>query len=137
MDALSARSLLIVAVVQASVSAAAALVSSRTAALVAGAIGALAVGRYAAVAFFASTIGSSTRAGLRAFAASAWFLGLAALVAAVAAVAMRARPALLWAVAAAFAGPFGMSALALGSGLRFLSAGRAASGGAGRPGGRR
>jgi hypothetical protein len=136
MDALSARSLLIVAVLQASVSATA-LVSSRTAALAAGAIGALALGRYAAVAFFASTIGSSARAGLRAFAASAWVLGLAALVAAVAAVALRARPALPWAVAAAFAGPFGMSALALGSGLCSLSAGRTASGGAGRSGGRR
>jgi hypothetical protein len=126
MDTLSARSLLIVAMLQASV-AAAALASSRTAALAAGAIGALAIGRYAAVAFFASTIGSSAKAGIRAFAASAWVLGLAALLVAVAAVALRARAALPWAVAAAIAGPLGMSALALVSGLRALSTGHPAS----------
>jgi hypothetical protein len=126
MDALSARSLLIVASLQASV-ALTSLVSSRSAALAAGAIGILALGRYAAVAFFASTLGSVAKASLRVMAASAWFLGIAALVAAVAAVALRERAALPWAVAAAFAGPQGMSAMALGSGIS--AAARAASGG--------
>ena len=131
MDALSARSLLIVALLQASVSLAG-LTSSRTASLAAGAIGILAVGRYAAVAFFASTLGSGARTGLRVMSASAWFLGIAALLAAVAAVALRARPALPWAVAAAFAGPIAMSALALCSGIGAL-----ASGGTDRSGGKR
>ncbi len=112
MDALPARSLLIVAVLQASISLAA-LLSSRTASLVAAAIGLLALGRYAALAFFASTMGSPAKAPLRPFAGSAWVLGLLALVASIAAVALRVRPALPWAVAAAVAGPLGMSALAL------------------------
>ncbi len=127
MDALPARSLLIVAVLQASISLAA-LLSSRTASLVAAAIGLLALGRYAALVFFASTMGSPAKAPLRPFAGSAWVLGLLALVASIAAVALRVRPALPWAVAAAVAGPLGMSALALLAGLGVVGARR-------RPGG--
>ncbi len=119
----SARSILVVAFLQAA-TALAALSSSPTAALAAGAIGVLAVGRYVAVAYYASTLCSTARAGLRALSASAWMIGLAALLAGVAAVAVRARPALPWAVAAALAGPIGMSLLALGSGIGVLAAER-------------
>lgn len=128
MDALSARSLLIVAALQTSISLTA-LFSSRTASLVAAAIGLLAVGRYAALAFFASTMGSPARAPLRLFAGSAWVLGLLALIAAIAAVALRVRPALPWAVAAAVAGPLGMSALALFTGVGALASARRSPGG--------
>jgi hypothetical protein len=122
MNALSARSILVVAALQAA-TALAALASSPTAAIAAAAIGALAIGRYAAVALFASSLCPSAaarpspRALFRLLSASAWILGLAALLAGVAAVALRAPNALPWAVAAAFAGPLGMTALALGSGL--------------------
>jgi hypothetical protein len=124
MDALSLRRLLVVALLQAAVCLAA-LFASRTAALAAGVVGVLALGRYAAIACFASMMGHSSRAGLRALAASAWIFGLAALVAAMAAVALRSKPSLPWAVAASFVGPLGMSALALGSGIVALSSGRA------------
>jgi hypothetical protein len=120
MEATTGRSLLVVAFLQAA-TALTALLSSPTAALAATAIGALAVGRYAAVAYFAASMGPSSRAGVRAFAASAWVIGLAALLVAVAAVAVRARPALPWAVAAALVGPLGMSALALGAGIGSLA----------------
>ncbi len=134
MDALSARSLLIVALLQASISLAA-LLSSRDAALVSAAIGVLAIGRYASLAFFASTMGRAAKSNLRVFAASGWILGFAALVAAIAAVALRVRPALPWAVAAAVAGPLGMSALALYSGVGALIGGsRRASGHSGATG---
>jgi hypothetical protein len=76
---------------------------------------------------FARAVGSGGKAWMRAIAASAWILGFAALLAAVAAVALRAKGVLPWAVAAAFAGPLGMSALALGSGIgAFAAAHRAA-----------
>ena len=120
MDALSLRRLLAIALLQATVFFAA-LITSRTAALAAGVVGVLALGRYAAIACFASMMGYSTKAGLRALAASAWIFGLAALVAAIVAVAMRSKPSLPWAVAASFVGPLGMSALALGSGIAALA----------------
>jgi hypothetical protein len=133
MDSVSGRSIVIVASLQAAI-AAVALSSSPTAALAAAAIGLLAVGRYAAVASFVATMGPGPKAGLRVFAGSAWMLGLVALAVAIAAVALRARPALPWAVAAAFAGPIGMSFLAFGSGIGALAAGHRA---AARSGGRR
>jgi hypothetical protein len=105
------------------------------AALAASAIGLLAVGRFSAVAFFAATMGPGPKSVLRAFAGSAWMIGLVALAAAIAAVAVRARPALPWAVAAAFAEPFGVSVLALASGIGAFVSGRA--GGPARSGGRR
>jgi hypothetical protein len=137
MDATSGRSLLVVASLQAA-TALAALLASPTAALAAAAIGALALGRYAAVAFFASTLGPGSSQGLHVFAASAWVLGLLALLAAVAAVLARARPALPWAVAAALAGPIGMSALAFARGIGSLSSRPPIHrGGAARTGGRK
>ncbi len=120
MDALSFRRLLVIALLQVAVFLAA-LFTSRTAALAAGVLGVLALGRYAAIACFASMIGYSSKAGLRALVASAWIFGLAALIAAVAAVALRSKPSLPWAVAASFVGPLGMSALALGSGIAALA----------------
>jgi hypothetical protein len=128
MDAISGRSLLVVASLQAATSLAA-LLSSPIAAAAAAAIGVLAVGRYAAVAFFAATMGRGSRSGLHVAAASAWILGLFALLAAVAAVMVRARPALPWAIAAAFAGPVGMSILALGTGIGSLVSRHPAQGG--------
>ncbi len=124
MDAMSRRSLLIVASLQVSI-ALTALLSSPTAALAATIVGLLAVGRYAAVAGFAATLGSDTKALLHLLATSAWVFGMLALTAAVAVVALKARPALPWAIAAALAGPFGMSALAFGTGLGALWSGRA------------
>jgi cobalamin synthase len=130
MDALSRRSLLIVASLQASIALAASL-SSPTAVITAAAIGVLAVGRYFAVACFAATLGSRAKALLHLLASSAWVFGMIALAAAVAVVALKARRALPWAVAATLAGPFGMSALAFGTGLGALVSGRA-----GRQGGK-
>jgi hypothetical protein len=129
----SGRSVLLVAALQAAIGLAA-LASSPAAALAATAIGALAVGRYAALAFFAQSLGPGGRAPLRAFAVSAWILGLFALAAAVGAVAIKARPALPWAVAAALAGPLGMSILAMGTGIKALTASGAATGPASGPG---
>jgi hypothetical protein len=126
MGSVSGRSILIVASLQAAL-ALAALSSSPTAALATAAIGILAVARFSAVAFFASTMGPGPKAALRAFAGSAWAIGLVALAVAVAAVAVRSRPALPWAVAAALAEPIGLSALALASGIIALYAGRSAS----------
>jgi cobalamin synthase len=123
MDALSRRSLLIVASLQASI-ALTALLASPTAAVAAAAIGILAVGRYVAVACFAATLGSRAKAQVHILASSAWVLGMMALAVAVAAVALKAKPALPWAIAAALAGPFGMSALAFGTGLGAVVAGR-------------
>jgi hypothetical protein len=125
MGSASGRSILIVASLQAAV-VLAALASSPTAALAAAAIGLLAVGRFASVALFAATMGSGPKAGLRSFAGSAWALGLVALAAAIAAVAVKARPVLPWAIAAALAEPIGMSLLALGSGIGSLVLGRVA-----------
>jgi hypothetical protein len=133
MDPLSGRSILIVASLQAAI-ALAALASSPVAALAATAVGLLAVERYAAVAFFVATMGPGSKSRFRVFAGSAWLLGFVALAVAVAAVAVRARPALPWAAAAAFAGPIGLSALAFGSGIGALVAGHRA---AARSGGRR
>ena len=140
MGSASGRSILIVAFLQAAV-ALASLASSPTAALAAGAIGLLAVGRFAAVALFAATMGPGPKAALRAFAGSAWLLGLIALAAAIAAVAVKERPLLPWAIAAALVEPIGMSLLALGSGLGSLALGRVAqrapAEGAGHSGGTR
>jgi hypothetical protein len=141
MDAVSNRSIATVACLQAA-TAIAALLFSPTAALAVAAIGALALGRYVAVALFARAIGSGGKALMRFLAVSAWVLGFAALLAAVAAVALKAKGSLPWAVAAAFAGPLGMSALAFGSGISALAASRPrlqrnAPGGAGHSGGDR
>jgi hypothetical protein len=134
MDATSGRSLCVVASLQAA-TALAALLSSPIAALAAGAIGALAIGRYAAVAYFARSLGPGSRPALHLLAATAWFLGLLALLVAVVAVLVRARPALPWALAAALAGPLGLSALALGSGIGSLGSGRPAPRGGAAPSG--
>jgi hypothetical protein len=115
-------SILTVAVLQGTV-ALAALSSSAAAAAAAAAIGILALGRYGAVSLFATAVCERKGGALRALAASGWLLGLLALGAAVAAVAVKARPALPWAAAAAFAGPIGISLLALGSGVGALAAG--------------
>jgi hypothetical protein len=130
MDSVSGRSVLLVASLQAAISIAA-LSSSPASAIAASAIGALALGRYLALALFARTVGAGAGLQARFLSASAWILGLAAMLAALAAVALRAKPALPWAVAAALAGPLGMSALALGSGVGAVAAGRRASGHAG------
>jgi hypothetical protein len=122
MNVVSARSILVVAALQATV-ALAAMPASATAALAAAALGALALARYIALSAFVASMGPS-KALPRALAASAWILGLAALLAGIVAVALRARPALPWAVAAALVGPLGMSMLALGSGLGALVAER-------------
>jgi hypothetical protein len=131
MDTASLRNIVLVASLQAAV-AITALASSLTAAIAAAVVGAVAVGRYIAVACFAATLGKDARAVLRVLTASAWILGLFALAAAIAAVALKARPALPWAVAAALTGPFGMSALALGEGLGALFSAREGHSG-GRP----
>jgi hypothetical protein len=121
MDPKSGRSILIIASLQAA-TALAALASSPAASLAAAAIGLLAVGRYASIAFFAATMGPGPASRLRFFAASAWAIGLLALIVALAAVALRLRAALPWAVAAAFAGPVGMSVTAFASGIGALAA---------------
>jgi hypothetical protein len=137
MDAVSWRSIAIVASLQAAVSLVA-LTSSQAASLAAATIGVLAIGRYFAVAAFAASLGScSNRTVLRALAGSAWMLCMVALAVALAAVLVKFRSALPWAVAAAFAGPFGMSALAFGSGLRALISSRPAHNGAAHSGGTR
>jgi len=128
MDPTSGRSLLVVAALQA-MTALAALLSSTTAGIAAAAIGILAIGRYTAVAYFAATMAPGPRSGLRFVAASAWILGLLALLAAVAAVIARAKPALPWAIAAAFVGPLGMTFVALGTGIRQLAARNTVHGG--------
>ena len=128
MDAVSWRSIVLVAILQATV-ALVALASSPAAAIAAAAVGALAVGRYFAVAGFASTLGSRAKEGVRFLATSAWALGMIALGAAVAAVAVKVRPALPWAVAAALVGPFGMSLMALVSGIAAVTSRRPAIGG--------
>jgi hypothetical protein len=122
MDSVSARGLITVAAIQAAVAAAALLASSPSAAVIAASIGLLAVGRYASIAFFAAGMSPGPASKYRAVAASAWIIGFLALVAAVAAVALRLREALPWAVAAAFAGPMTMSVLALASGIGSLAA---------------
>ena len=123
MDSVSARGLIVVAAIQAAV-AAAALVASPAAAIVAAAIGVLAIGRFFSLSLFARTMAPGSDRHLRLFATSAWVLGFVALLAAVAATAVRFRPALPWAAAAAFGGPVGLSALAFGSGIGALAAGR-------------
>jgi hypothetical protein len=133
MDSRSGRSIVIVASLQAAIVAAGAF-SSPKAALAATAIGALAVGRYVAVAGYVRTLIPGSKAAMRLLTGSAWVLGLLALLATVAVVAVRARAALPWAVAAAFAGPLGMSAQAFASGLGALTASRrAAAPSRGRP----
>jgi hypothetical protein len=118
----SGRSILTVAVLQGAV-ALLALSASPAAAAAAVAIGALALGRYWAVSLFATSVCERKGRAWRLLAASAWAIGLVALGAAIAAVAVKARAALPWAAAAAFAGPIGMSLLALGSGLGSLAVG--------------
>lgn len=114
------RSMLVVASLQAAI-ALAALTASREAFIAASAIGVLALARYGSLALLSSTLGSGARSGLRVLAGSSWFLGLMALGVALAAVALKARPVLAWAVASALAGPLGMSVLALGTGLGRLA----------------
>jgi cobalamin synthase len=139
MGTVSARSILVVASLQA-ITALAALSSSTAAALAAAVIGVLAAGRYLALSCFAATLGSSEKAVFHALAGSAWAFGMMAMTAAIAVVALKASLVLPWAIAAAVAGPLGMSALALCSGIRALfsnrsAAGRPASAGAAHPGG--
>jgi hypothetical protein len=131
MVSMSGKSVILAASLQALV-ALGALASSPAAAITAASIGVLAVGRYAAMAAFASSLGSGRGGAFRVMAMSAWLLGLAALVAAMAAVAIKYSPQLPWAVAAAFAGPLGFSALALVEGFAGLASRRA-----GHPGGSR
>jgi hypothetical protein len=123
MDAVSIRSIAIVAGIQLTI-ALMALFCSPLAALAAGAIGVLALMRYVSEAFYASTLASSAKSALRLFAGSAWFLGLIALGVALVAIAIKAKPVLPWAVAAALAGPFGFSIFALGSGIVKLTSAR-------------
>jgi hypothetical protein len=123
MDAVSIRSIAIVAGVQITI-ALVALANSPLAAVAAAAIGVLALMRYVAEAFFASTLDSSAKAGLRLFASSAWILGLIALGVALVAVAVKAKPALPWAAIAAIAGPFSLSIFALGTGIGRLASAR-------------
>jgi hypothetical protein len=133
MDSVSARGLIGVAAIQATVAVAAFLASSPSAAVVAVAIGLLAVGRYASIAFFAATMAPGPVSRYRSFAASAWLVGFLALMVAMVAVAVRMREALPWAVAAAFVGPAAMSVTALASGIGMVSSARrsaARSGGA-------
>jgi hypothetical protein len=131
MDQKSGRSILIIAALQAATTLAA-LASSPTASIAAAAIGLVAVGRYASIAFFTATMGPGPAARYRVFAASAWIIGFLALAVAVAAVALRMRAALPWAVAAAFAGPVGMSVLAFKSGLGAIATGRRGAAGGDR-----
>jgi len=126
MDSVSARGLIAVAAIQAAISAAA-LLASPAAAVASLAIGVLVVGRYLALSLFARAMAPGTDPRLKVFATSAWVLGFAALLAAVAAVAVRYKPALPWAVAAAFAGPIGMSVIAFASGLGSIATVRRAS----------
>ena len=133
MDAISVRSIATVAGMQAAI-ALAALFCSPLAIAVALAIGLLALVRYISVVFFASTMGQSAPRWWRFLATSAWSLGFVALLVALVAVAIKAKEVLPWAVAAAFAGPFGLSVLAFGSGLGALAADRASIK-AGRAGG--
>jgi hypothetical protein len=123
MDSAIGKSLLVVVSLQTAI-AVTALSSSPEAAIAAAAIGALAIARYGSVSFFAASLGTGDKLGLRTLAGSAWVIGLMALGAAIAAVAVKARPALPWAVAAAVAGPIGMSALAFGTGLGELASAR-------------
>lgn len=135
MDASSSRCLKAVVAVQAAV-ALAALLGSPKAAIAAACVGLLATARYVALAAYASTLLSPAKARLRPFVGSAWMGGIVALGAAVAAVAVKARPALPWAVAAAVAGPLCMSLLAVGEGIGALASDRLARTG-GNPGGKR
>lgn len=124
MDAIRARSVVAVAVIQAAV-ALSALFCSPSAALVAFSVGLLAIGRYVSVAFFAASMKPKSAPLARALAASAWGLGFVALLVLVAAVAAKAKADLPWAVAAAFAGPLGLTLYAAGSGLGLLASDRA------------
>jgi uncharacterized protein YhhL (DUF1145 family) len=101
-----------------------ALFCSPLAAAVALAIGLLAFVRYIAVVFFVSTMGKCAHQWPRFLATSAWSLGFIALLVALVAVAVKAKVVLPWAIAAAFAGPFGLSVLAFGSGLSALAVDR-------------
>jgi hypothetical protein len=121
MDSAIVRSMLVVASLQAAISLTA-LSASPAASLAAAAIGLLAIARYGSVSLFAATLGKNGRSEFRALAASAWIIGLVALGAALAAVAVKARPELPWAIAAAVAGPVGLSALALVTGFGELAA---------------
>jgi hypothetical protein len=103
----------------------AALFCSPLASVVALAIGLLAFVRYVSVAFFASTMGQCTHRWSRYLATSAWSLGFVALLVALVAVTIKDKEVLPWAIAAAFAGPFGLSVLAFGTGLGALAADRA------------
>jgi hypothetical protein len=132
MEAFPVRSLLPVAALQASIAMTALILSPR-AAFAAAAIGALALGRYAALAVFAATLGPGANGKAHSLAASAWALGFLALLAGIAAVALRVRPALPWAVAAAFAGPLAWSGMAVATGLGCVIKGRAGRGGRGAP----
>jgi|GEM_PF-1919553 len=124
MDRVPARGLVIVAAAQVAVALAALLYSSLTAVAAAAAVGVLAVGRYLSLSLFAHTMAPGSDGRLRLIATSAWALGFIALLAAVAATAVRFRPALPWAVAAAFCGPIAISILALGAGVGALVGGR-------------
>jgi hypothetical protein len=95
--------------------------ASREAFVAAAAVGILAIVRYASLSFYAATLGSAAKAALRLLAISAWAFGLLALGAALAAVAVKAKPVLPWAIAAALAGPIGMSILAFATGLGQLA----------------
>jgi hypothetical protein len=123
MDAVSIRSIAVVTAVQLAI-ALIALFSSPLAAIAAGAIGVLALMRYVSEALYASTLDSSAKSKLRLFAGSAWILGLIALGVALVAVALKAKPVLPWAIAAAIAGPFSFSIFALGSGIVKLASAR-------------
>jgi hypothetical protein len=123
MDAVSIRSIAIVAGVQLTI-ALIALSCSPLAALAAGAIGVLALMRYISEVFYASTLGSRVKSALRLFAGSAWILGLVTLGVALVAVAIKAKSVLPWAIAATIAGPFSFSVFALGTGIVKLTSSR-------------
>jgi hypothetical protein len=120
MDSVIVKSMLVVASLQAA-TAITASQASREAFVAATAIGVLAFARYSSLAFYAVSMGPGAKGALRGFALFAWAIGLLALGAAIAAVAVKVRPALPWAAAAALVGPFGMSALALVTGLGRLA----------------
>jgi hypothetical protein len=126
MESVSARGLIVVAAIQAAI-AATALLASPAASAAAAAIGILAVGRYFSLSLFARAMAPGSDRRIKIFATSAWLVGFAALLAVVAAVAVRSKPALPWAVAAAFAGPVGMSAIAFASGLGTIVTNRRAA----------
>lgn len=123
MGTLRFRSIVLVAVVQAAVAVYASFISL-TALVICLLIGMAALGRYLALAAFSSSMTRKNDQLLRIIYLSLWIFAFLALFAILAAVIIKAKALIPYAVSAAFVGPVSLSLLALGAGIAGFVANR-------------